>query len=204
MSAVLNAFIRLRRRLSLLCNKLLTAAFGLDPWHAGTALDRLYPADIIAHLNKRTESERQSAVEIGCGLGDVISALNFKRKTGYDLDGTVLKAAAFKNIFSGHGRTCFLPLDFPKSFLDGKHDSIILVNWIHHLPPDILKSCVTKLYERHLNQDGEIILDTVSDPAYEYNHQIQAITEGLGCSVFQIGAYPRGRSIYALRKTAPQ
>ena len=196
--------VRLLRRLSLLSNKLLTAAFGLDPWHAGTALDRLYPADIIAHLNKRTERGRQSAVEIGCGLGDIISALNFKRKTGYDLDRAVLKAAVFKNIFSGQGRTCFLPLDFPKSFPAGKHDSIILVNWIHHLHPDILKSCVAELYEKHLNQDGEIILDTVSDPDYEYNHQIQEITEGLDCSIAKIGNYPRGRVVYALRKTQTQ
>jgi len=193
--------MRIYRRLLLAYNKLLAAAFGLDPWHAGLALDRLYPADIIAYLNKRGETARESAIEIGCGLGDILVRLNYKTKIGYDSDGAVLKAAKFKNMLSFQNKTQFVQLDFPGSFPNGKHDAIILVNWIHHLAPETLKSSVRVLYEKHLNPAGEIILDTVADPEYSHNHSMNEVVSGLNCRVLKIGDYPRGREIYSLLKS---
>ena len=173
---------------------------GVDPWHAGIAPDREYPGDIIKHLNSRAAESRASAVEIGCGLGDIINHLRFNSKTGYDSAPRTLRAAALFSALFGTGKTSFAELNFPQQLPPGRHDAIILVNWIHEVAPEPLKAGITALYNEHLNAGGELVLDTVEDKEYLHNHCAQTLANGLDCAIVKIGGYARERTVYALQK----
>jgi hypothetical protein len=56
-------------------------------------------------------------------------------------------------------------------------------------------------FNDHLQPRGEIIIDTVQDKAYEFNHKINFLTNGLNCSLLRIGEYPNQREIWAIKKS---
>jgi hypothetical protein len=80
-----------------------------------------------------------------------------------------------------------------------KFDCIVLVNWIHIICPDVLKANIEKYFRENLTDDGIIILDTVQDTEYQFNHNIHFLTSGLLCAIEKVGAYDRQREIWAIK-----
>ena len=69
--------MRVGRTLQRLERNLLQRLYGFDRWHVGHGGER-YAADIVSRLNGRPEADRESVVEIGCGLGDILRRLRFR------------------------------------------------------------------------------------------------------------------------------
>lgn len=176
----------------------LQSFFKFDPWHVYTLTEKKYAKDIITYCN--TRPVRNSFAEIGCGLGDIIRHVRFRDRRGYDNDERTLKAAQFLSMFSGGGKIGFSHFTFPDSSFSGKYDVIVLVNWIHLVEPSVLKSAITAYFNNALNEEGVIIIDTVQDPEYEFNHDILFLTDGIKAGIRKLGNYERQRQIWLIEK----
>lgn len=174
----------------------LQSVYGFDAWHVGHAREP-YVRDIVRRLNARPSDARRSAVEIGCGLGDIIGSLHYATRLGLDREENVVRAA--RTLAWRQRGLRFAVFDFPSSHLTGSHDAIVMVNWIHAMPTETLRQAIESLFADHLRAGGCLVLDTVPDPAYTYNHDIHALAPS-GASVERIGAYARGRDVWALGK----
>lgn len=175
--------------------------YGFDPWHMSTLYEKKYARDIIVHLNRRTEKERTAVFEIGCGLGDITRRLRFTRRTGYDMEHSVLEAARFLSRFQSYGKIDFQWFEFPTTPLNGQADCVIMVNWIHLVPPAVLREKIKDYFDHNLLPGGEIFIDTVQDKDYKYNHDIVWLTADLGATVSRLGKYDRQREIWSIKKT---
>jgi 2-polyprenyl-3-methyl-5-hydroxy-6-metoxy-1,4-benzoquinol methylase len=179
--------------------KILQLVYGFDKWHISPLSERPYAKDAIVYSNNR--KERNNFVEIGCGLGDIIRNVDYINRTGLDNDRKVLKAAAALPSKTRHGKKVnFSVFDFPESSLHGRFDVITMVNWIHHIEPVVLKKNIEQYFRDNLVAGGEILIDTVQDKAYRYNHNIEFLTAGVQCTVFRIGEYARQREVFAIKK----
>jgi 2-polyprenyl-3-methyl-5-hydroxy-6-metoxy-1,4-benzoquinol methylase len=172
--------------------------FQFDAWHVFTLTERKYARDIIAFCNNK--KWRRSFVEIGCGLGDIIRNVRYENKFGYDNDKKVLNAAAFLDRFSKGVSTNFSQFQFPDTVLERKHDVIVMVNWVHHIPSSLLKSKIQQYIRDNLLDEGLIIIDTVQDKDYKYNHDIEFLADGIGATYTRLGDYERMREIWILQK----
>ena len=175
----------------------LQRVYGFDRWHVGHA-GETYARDIVRTLNGWPDSERESVVEIGCGLGDILRHLRFRERLGLDMDRGALEAARLLARFQRGQSPRFEPFEFPRSPLTGVYNAIILVNWIHQVERDIVAGAVRTYAAHHLRPGGAVVLDTVDDPAYEHNHDVRALAWP-GASIEQVGRYPRGRHVWVLR-----
>lgn len=172
--------------------------FKFDKWHVFTLTEKKYAKDIIIYCNAR--SPRNRFVEIGCGLGDIVRHVHYAERQGFDMDEKALKAARFLNTVTGGGKIRFSVFTFPGSTLPEKYDVIVLVNWIHHIEPSVLKSSIAAYFKNNLNEAGVIIIDTVQDREYKFNHDILFLTEGIKGDVSKLGDYERLRQIWLIKK----
>lgn len=172
--------------------------FRFDKWHITPLEERQYAIDIISYCNQ--VASKKYFVEIGCGLGDIIRNVDFETRVGYDNDKHILKAASFLSKRQIGKPIQFKLFDFPADLPD--HATIIvMVNWIHLIDPVLLKKQIKKYFSENLEAGGAIIIDTVQDKEYKFNHDIHFLTEGLACRVVKIGSYDRQREIWAILKT---
>lgn len=186
--------VRIARRLQ---RRLLQRIYGFDSWHVGHA-GEAYADGIVSHLNRWPTDERGSVVEIGCGLGDILRRLRFQSRLGLDRDPGALKAARFLSRFSPGDPPRFEQFEFPRETLAGRYHAIVMVNWIHQIDPETLQRAIAAGFRDHLLPGGAIVVDTVADPAYTYNHDIQRLTPP-GASAVHLGRYPNNRDIWMLR-----
>jgi SAM-dependent methyltransferase len=180
---------------------LLRSYFGFDKWHISTLYDKKYALDIVRHLNSRPAAGRTSAVEIGCGLGDILRHLRYRHRTGYDNERNALRAARFLSRLGLQGQMEYDYFEFPASPLKGTVDVILMVNWIHHVPPDVLKAKLADYFSNHLRPGGEMIIDTVQDKEYKFNHDIRFLTSDLPATIDRLGEYQRQREIWLIKKS---
>jgi SAM-dependent methyltransferase len=195
MSRYLNSIlIRFERALrSCLC-----LVFRFDSWHLSPLRARPYARDIIDFLNALPPKQRTSVLEIGCGLGDIIRRLDFNQRTGLDREESVLSAARFLTWVQLRTNITYAAFTFPETALAGRYGVIIMVNWIHEVHPDVLKSNIEQFARNNLAEGGLIIVDTVGDREYRYNHDIRDLTGELHCRVQKLGSYRRDREVYAI------
>jgi SAM-dependent methyltransferase len=172
--------------------------FQFDTWHITPLMCKQYAKEIIKYCNNNPI--RNSIVEIGCGLGDILRNVHYKNKKGYDIDQNVLKAARFLSFWKKERNNTFSIFIFPNDKLEDKYDIIVMVNWIHNIQPNILKENIEKYFLYNLNQDGSIIIDTVQDNEYKVNHDIKFLINDLSCKIIEIGNYERQRTVWAIQK----
>lgn len=179
--------------------KILQLVYCFDGWHVSPLSERPYASDIITYCNNR--KERNNFVEIGCGLGDIARNVDYNVRTGYDNDAKVLRAAKVLPSKTPKGKSVkFDVFNFPENGLAGTYDVITMVNWIHHIEPVILKKYIEQYFKNNLANNGEIVIDTVQDKAYRYNHNIEFLSGGIECTVYKIGDYARQREVFAIKK----
>ena len=172
--------------------------FHFDKWHIVSLRQRKYARDVISYCNQK--SIRNSFLEIGCGLGDIVRNVKYAHKYAYDIDERVLKAAAFMNKINFGSKISFSIFHFPGSPLPNKYDVIVMVNWIHHIEPSILKSKIEEYFNQSLNEKGIIIIDTVQHPEYQFNHDINYLVNSIKSTTDKLGDYDRNREIWAIKK----
>jgi hypothetical protein len=190
---------KLERHLRMALRHVLQLIFGFNKWHIMPLKSKRYAQDIISYCNKW--SQHNSYVEIGCGLGDIIRNVHCKQRIGYDIAQNVLNAAGFLSQLYCQKNISFHTFTFPEDeILVGGHDCIVLVNWIHNIQPSVLKENIEKYFTENINDNGFIIIDTVQDEEYQFNHDIKFLTSGLSCSIEKIGDYERQRKVWAIKK----
>jgi SAM-dependent methyltransferase len=175
----------------------LRRVFGFDLWHVNRLRDRPYAMAVIAYLNGLPESRRGTIVEIGCGMGDIIRRVRFRERLGLDADPSVLSAARFLAHlrFASHLR--FEAHRFPRDPLAGRFDAVIMVNWPHMVDADTLQPALFACVRDHLTPGGVLIVDTVQDRTYRYNHSIDRLAPG-GSVVTKLGEFDRQRELWAI------
>lgn len=172
--------------------------FHFDKWHIVSLRQRKYARNIITYCNQRLT--RNSFLEIGCGLGDIVRNVHFAKKSAFDIDEKVLRAASFINKISFGNSISFSVFSFPGAPLQEKFDVILMVNWIHHIEPSVLKYKIEEYFGLALNEGGVIIVDTVQDPEYEFNHDIRYLTSDLMANIEMLGRYERQREVWLIKK----
>ena len=62
---------------------------GFDKWHLSNFKERTYVLSTVNRINELIQDGKVSSgtvLEIGCGLGDIISSIRWQNKLGYDVD----------------------------------------------------------------------------------------------------------------------
>lgn len=189
---------KIKKKLAAYIRKPLAWIFRLDDWHTLPLSLKRYAQGIIAFLNKA--GNRESCLEIGCGLGDIIRRLNFRERIGLDSQNQVLRAARFLSLLSFQRGIRYKGFTFPVDPIEGKFDALVLVNWIHNIEPEILKLKITQYYLDNLKVGGYMIIDTVRHDGYRYGHKISFLTSDIVCEIIHVGIYENNREIWAIKK----
>jgi hypothetical protein len=177
--------------------------FRFDQWHTSPIENRQYACDVIKELRK--EANRNTAMELGCGLGDIIGNLDYKEKYFLDISENALNAAKFLQLFSFKDTyNIYKVFDFLVDLLeeDISLDAIILVNWIHGYDSQILRLRICKLIENNLNAHGILVFDIIDNNSnYKYNHKVQDLIDESRFDIKIIDGYKFGRKlVYAKLK----
>ncbi len=134
--------------------RLLGLFFKFDSWHARTPYEcRTYKKIVVDLVNGLS---KKSVVEIGCGLGEIISRIQAEKKYAYDKDQFVINAASFLHPYGTVFRTgSFHNLDSEESCID----VIIAVNVLCNMAPEQAKECLMALLSRI--RPTYLVLDSV-------------------------------------------
>jgi SAM-dependent methyltransferase len=145
----------------------LRLVFKFDAWHASAPYAcRPYKKRVVDLVNSLAP---HTAVEVGCGLGEILSRVIASERFGFDQDDAVIRAARFLHGGGVHWIQAELAA-VGTSLPEGRRvDCLIMVNWIHNISPQQLEACLLPLVSR----TGWLILDAVNrdGPAsYRYKH----------------------------------
>ena len=117
-------------------------------WHVNGCYEcRPYKKQILNIVNNLNPS---TIVDLGCGLGEIISKTKAKSKFGFDPDESVVKAARFLNpnikFYVGNSKVLFNYLDIGHFSL-GKNSLLISTAWTHNLNKVELNEFIQKALE---------------------------------------------------------
>jgi hypothetical protein len=160
------AWARIRCRGARVAVSVLRVFFSFDPWHAAAPYAcRPYKSAVVALANALLPDV---AVEVGCGLGDIISRVRAAERIGIDADARVIRAARFLH---RRGRWIHGDASRIRELFPGQRriDCLIMVNWIHSLSPAELAQLLLPLLAKthYLIVDG---IDAEGTPSYRYKH----------------------------------
>jgi SAM-dependent methyltransferase len=164
---------RLRCRAERAWLNALRRVFRFDAWHANAPYAcRPYKRRVVEMANSL---QAHIVVEVGCGLGDILSRVNAQHRYGLDLDPRVIKAARFlhpRQIEWIAGTTAELHERIASfAFVD----CLIMVNWIHNLSSDELAAVL----EPFLRKTRYLIVDALDQNApasYRFKHDFGFLT----------------------------
>lgn len=148
--------------------------FGFNAWHcSGTFSCRAYKQRVVDLANQLAP---RRVVDIGCGLGEVLVRINAKDRIGFDVDSRVVRAAQWLHGSKAAFFTASLEENEKIANSTGEAaDVLIMVNWIHELPPQdlirMLNALLARIKIRFLIVDG-IFPDI---PGYRYHHGIDVL-----------------------------
>lgn len=149
--------------------RILRLIFGFERWHVHSPTSRRPYRDGLAALVN--ELEPACVVEVGCGLGSVLSRVRSGERFGYDVDPGAVRAARFR-----HGRSIqFREGGFPE-VTQPRIDVLVAVAWMHEFPPEQVHAWLAPLLPRvrHLVVDR---VERSSPLTYDYYHDF-AFLEG--------------------------
>ena len=189
--------MNIKLRLTIHFRKVLRYFYNFDEWHISPAQSRPYVKFIQTELNAL--QNRTRAIEIGCGLGEILAGLDFDHRIGVDQDEQVIKAAILLAKFRFHKNSNlnFQHIALENLELIDKFDVIIMVNWTHNIKTEDLIKSISKL-KNNLSRKGMIILDIMSNTKYAYNHDLQLILAKTNMEMKMSEKFEHGRSIHFL------
>jgi hypothetical protein len=151
--------------------RILKFFYKFDSWHTVSSYScRKYKKQLIEIINN-IENENIVTVEIGCGLGDIISRVDSENRFGFDFDNRVINASRIL-----HKNTTFLCGSFEDVLLlNTKIDLLILVNWIHNISMKELENSIELINSTSSIQ--YIVVDEVleSIKGYKYHHNFSKL-----------------------------
>jgi SAM-dependent methyltransferase len=202
--AVSNVLVlrKIRTLIEIFPRIVLRLIFRFDRWHLSSFRNRDYAKEVVAIINSFIT--RDSILEIGCGLGDILRRAKFKSRVGVDIDKRVIRAAKVLQVFHlrNKKRADFICRDFLTTNLSGVYEAIVLVNWIHDIETLKLKERIDYLWNHNLSLGGSIVIDLLENPEYSYNHKIERLTASLSADVTLYKYGEHGRRIARMHKVA--
>lgn len=170
--------------------------FRFDAWHASAPYScRTYKRKVVDLANSLSP---QTIVEVGCGLGDIVSRVKATERYGFDSDLHVIRAARFLHpggVRWVHGDALSVAKLVPT---DRTLDCVIMVNWTHNLSPEQLSAFILPL----LTRVGHLILDSIdldAPTSYRYRHDfsfLSAVTERV--SLTRVRGEPRSFIVFKI------
>lgn len=159
----------MRCRLDQAWLEVLRRRYGFHRWHSSAPYACRPYKKLVVHL---ADSVRPNIViEVGCGLGDLVSRIHARERYGYDIDLGVINAARLL-----HGRRVTFIHGEASDVRQPTCDLLIMVNWIHQVDPVELERIMRPLALR----SRFLLLDAV-DPdgpeEYRFKHDF-AFLEG--------------------------
>jgi SAM-dependent methyltransferase len=114
----------------------------------------------------------KSVVEIGCGLGEILSRTCARQRFGFDSDAAVVRAARF--LHPRGARWVAADVSAVPELLPHEQaiDCLVMINWIHNLSPEQLARCVLPLLPRARH----VLLDAIDHDApasYRFRHDFE-------------------------------
>ena len=121
----------------------LSKIFKFDVWHASAPFScRPYKSEVVDLVNSLKST---SVIEVGCGLGDIISRINCSKCYGVDKDSNVINAARKIN---GNVRYFVSDIGSVQRVIDCNEtiELLIMVNWPHGVEWKNLSSSVLSIH----------------------------------------------------------
>jgi len=151
-----------RVRLDRAALSLLRLRYPFSPWHSSspnsTRPYRKQLADLVTGLGPQT------VVEVGCGLGGILSRIKAKTRIGYDAEAAAIAAALFL-----HGRSIEFHVGSFDEVRRSPIDVLIAVNWLHDFAPDQVRNWIEPL----VSNVRYLLVDRIKPNArsdYRYSH----------------------------------
>lgn len=185
---------RIRCRFDRVWLNVLRRVFRFDAWHANAPYScRPYKKCIVDLANSL---HPLAVVEVGCGLGEILSRIRADRRYGLDLDGQVVRAARFLHP-RGVAWIVGTVSDIEGCLAAGTFiDCLIMVNWIHNVSPDDLASALAPLLPR----TRHLILDAVDESAaasYRVKHDFAFLAgQAIQIAAVRVADEPRRFLLY--------
>lgn len=156
--------------------RILQKFFRFHRWHIVPVEQRPYGMEVIKWSNKiltkDLDIKNGKVIEAGCGLGDILAEINMpkKNKTGYDIDGKVIKAARI-----AHPGIPFQVGSFAPDLREEYISIFIAVNFLYSLDS---KTVEREFKQLIANNDIKYIITETMKPAvpnYPYSHDMDKI-----------------------------
>jgi SAM-dependent methyltransferase len=148
----------------------LRRVFQFDAWHASAPYScRPYKGKVVELANSL---HPRTVVEVGCGLGEILSRVSAAQRFGFDSDERVIRAARFLHRGGAqwiHGDAACVGRVIPA---DRSIDCMIMVNWIHNMSAEQLSAVLLPL----LRRIHYLILDAIDidgAESYRYKHDFR-------------------------------
>jgi hypothetical protein len=141
----------------------------------------------------------KNTIEVGCGLGEIVSRIEGRRRLGFDVDDAVIAAACH---LYGPASEFFVAgiADFEAIACAslGAADLLIMVNWPHGLAWDKFSAHVLKIVRMLSVQ--HVLMDTILPEisGYAYHHTIEDLRT-LGEVVLTRLASDQVRQLHVIR-----
>lgn len=147
----------------------LRSKYSFDPWHCNNTWSRRAYKRIAVNMANSINAD--IVIEVGCGLGDIISRIRARKRFGYDCDEAVIMAA--RKI---RGNKVEFKVGEISDVQEEKIDLLIMVNWVHEIPPGDLE----KMMSQVLSRTQFILLDHVYPGirGYRFYHDFQFLNHG--------------------------
>ncbi|GAA4229531.1 SAM-dependent methyltransferase [Streptosporangium album] len=149
-----NAMLALSRKAFL---SPLLSAYGADKWHLRGFHTTNYKKIAVA-LSREVSGSARVVVEVGCGLGDIVSRVKAYRKFGYDVDSATISCARLlrrlrrpDTSYRVGSFDSLVHLEFESI------DLLIAMGWLHYMPDEWieenLRSLLTSKRVRYIMVD---------------------------------------------------
>lgn len=148
---------------------------GFNKWHLNSLNERFYALPTINRINgliQNGEIYSGTIIELGCGLGDIISSIHWNDRIGYDIDKKVILAARII-----HPQMPFQVGTFDS--ITGKKISVLIaLNFMHEIKYEDCYQYFHTLFR--YNEVSLIVVDTVQSPPYPYSHDYERLLGEFG------------------------
>lgn len=166
--------------------RFLRRIYPFDPWHCeGTWHCRPYKHVAVRMANN---IDAETVVEVGCGLGDIISRVKARQRVGYDQDEMVVRAA--RRI---RGSKVSFEVGSLSEVQEKKIDLLILVNWIHEVSPEALE----RMLDPVLDRTNFLLLDRILPQAqgYRFHHDFRFLERRFALRECELGGCGEPREL---------
>lgn len=170
------AVILLRKRLgtkkwiqflfkAIILYRILHYIFKFDGWHVLNMYEnRTYKEAIVRKVN---DLNPRVAVEIGCGLGEIISKIDARVRIGIDIDENALRAARLLNwrtdtTFLGGSINAVRELPYKEI------DSLIMINWLHEVPEEQIVGDMNRILQE--KRISYVVADEMPKDRIQYRY----------------------------------